>query len=210
MSGPELYMPSERARSGAKLADLLTYETLYRESLEHPEEFWAREARQRLLWQHDFRQVMDCDFGHGGISWFLGGKLNVSENCIDRHVAAGKGDQVALLWEGDEPGNNRRVTYRELLREVCRLANVLRHHGLRKGDRVAIYMPMIPEAAFAMLACARLGIVHSVVFAGFSAESLRDRIIDSRCKAVITADEGIRGRKAVALKRTVDEAVPDR
>jgi acetyl-CoA synthetase len=150
--------------------------------------------------------VQDCDWKQGLVAWFLGGKLNVCENCVDRHVQT-RGDQVAILWEGDEPGQNRRITYRELQREVCRMANVLRHHGLRKGDRVAIYMPMIPEAAYAMLACARLGLVHSVVFAGFSAESLRDRILDARCKAVITADEGLRARKVIPLKRTVDEAV---
>ena len=127
-------------------------------------------------------------------------------DCVDRHLGA-RGNKTAIIWEGDEPGNTRHISYRELHREVCRLANVLRHNGIRKGDRVAIYMPMIPEAAYAMLACARLGAVHSVVFAGFSAEALRDRIQDARCKAVITADEGYRGRKVIPLKRPVDEAV---
>ena len=140
------------------------------------------------------------------VSWFLGGKLNASENCVDRHVNK-KGDQVAIIWEADEPDQSKKITYKELQREVSRVANVLRHHGIRKGDRVAIYMPMIPEAVYSMLACARIGAVHSVVFAGFSAESLRDRINDAKCVAVITADEGLRGRKIIPLKRMVDEAV---
>ena len=207
MSDAELIQPPERVREGARVASLDAYRKMYTESLSDPEGFWARQARSRLLWQHDFRQVMDCDFKNGEVAWFLGGKLNVCENCVDRHVNQGRGDQLAIIWEGDEPGNNRFITYRELQHSVCRMANVFLKHGLRKGDRVAIYLPMIPEAAFAMLACARLGIVHSVVFAGFSAESLRDRILDSRCRAVITADEGVRGGKVFALKRTVDEAV---
>jgi acetyl-CoA synthetase len=190
-----------------RVDSLQAYRQLYARSIESPDEFWGDAARRRLTWQHDFRQVSDSDFLNGEIAWFLGGRLNACENCVDRHVAEGHGDDVAILWEGDEPGDHRSITYRELKWEVCRLANVLRHHGLRKGDRVALYMPMIPEAAIAMLACARLGIVHSVVFAGFSAESLRDRILDSSCRAVITADEGIRGRKTIPLKRTVDEAV---
>ncbi|HEY5962129.1 MAG TPA: acetate--CoA ligase [Polyangiaceae bacterium] len=189
------------------IANLKEYQQMYARSIENPEQFWGEQARQRLSWQHDFQQVCDSDFPNGEIGWFLGGRLNACENCVDRHVAEGRGDTLAIIWEGDEPGQERRITYRELKWEVCRLANVLRHHGLKKGDRIAIYMPMIPEAAFAMLACARLGIVHSVVFAGFSAESLRDRILDSKCRAVITADEGLRGRKVIPLKRTVDEAV---
>jgi acetyl-CoA synthetase len=193
-------------RSG-RVTSLSEYLTLYERSIVDPVGFFGEQAKKRLSWLHDFREVTDSDFTTGDISWFLGGKLNVCENCVDRHVAEGRGDQVAIIWEGDEPSQNRRITYRELRYEVCRFANVLRHRGLKKGDRVAIYMPMIPEAVFAMLACARLGIVHSVVFAGFSAESLRDRILDSNCRAVITADEGLRGRKIIPLKRTVDEAV---
>jgi acetyl-CoA synthetase len=205
MSDPVFAAPA-RVAQGALIPDLAAYRRLYEESLRQPDAFWGRMAREHLTWIHEFRTVQDCDWKQGLVAWFLGGKLNVCENCVDRHVQT-RGDQVAILWEGDEPGQNRRITYRELQREVCRMANVLRHHGLRKGDRVAIYMPMIPEAAYAMLACARLGLVHSVVFAGFSAESLRDRILDARCKAVITADEGLRARKVIPLKRTVDEAV---
>lgn len=202
-----VYPEFEASTTSTRMTSLADYRQLYQQSIASPEQFWGQEARRRLSWQHEFRQVSDSDFPNGEIAWFLGGRLNACENCVDRHVAAGNGDRIAILWEGDEPGQNRRISYRELKWEVCRLANVLRHHGLRKGDRVAIYMPMIPEAAFAMLACARLGIVHSVVFAGFSAESLRDRIMDSKCRAVITADEGVRGRKLIPLKRTVDEAV---
>jgi acetyl-CoA synthetase len=207
MSDRDIYSPPALLKDTAHVRDLETYQRLYRDSLKDPEAFWAARAREQLRFFHDFHQVMDCDLPSGTIAWFLGGRLNACDNCVDRHVAAGRGDQIAILWEGDEPGQNRRITYRELQHEVCRMANVLRHSGFRKGDRVAIYMPMIPEAAMAMLACARLGIVHSVVFAGFSAESLRDRILDANCVAVITADEGVRGKKLIPLKRTVDEAV---
>ncbi len=202
----QLFHAPERVRAGALIPDQASYQALYDESLRDPDHFWGRMALEHLTWLHPFREVSDNDWQQGLVSWFLGGKINVCENCVDRHVKT-RGDQVAILWEGDEPGHNRRITYRELQREVCRMANVLRHHGLRKGDRVAIYMPMIPEAAYAMLACARLGLVHSVIFAGFSAESVRDRILDAKCKAVITADEGLRARKIIPLKRTVDEAV---
>jgi acetyl-CoA synthetase len=205
MSDPLFHAP-ERVRTGALIPDQASYQALYDESLRDPDHFWGRMALEHLTWLHPFREVSDNDWQQGLVSWFLGGKINVCENCVDRHVKT-RGDQVAILWEGDEPGQNRRITYRELQREVCRMANVLRHHGLRKGDRVAIYMPMIPEAAYAMLACARLGLVHSVIFAGFSAESVRDRILDAKCKAVITADEGLRAKKIIPLKRTVDEAV---
>jgi len=202
----DFHVAPDRVRQGALIPDMATYRQLYEESLNEPDHFWGRMALEHLTWIHPFREVSDNDWKQGLVSWFLGGKLNVCENCVDRHVKT-RGDQVAILWEGDEPGHNRRITYRELQREVCRMANVLRHHNLRKGDRVAIYMPMIPEAAYAMLACARLGLVHSVIFAGFSAESVRDRILDAKCKAVITADEGLRARKVIPLKRTVDEAV---
>ena len=179
---------------------------MYDRSVNEPEAFWGEQALATLDWFHPFSRVRMFDWEWGQVQWFLNGRLNASHNCVDRHVAT-KGDQIALIWEADTPGEGRKVDYRELQREVCRLANVLRHHGIRKGDRVAIYMPMMPEAVYAMLACARIGAVHNVIFAGFSAESLRDRINDSRCKAVITADEGLRGGKIIPLKRTVDEAV---
>ncbi|MEK7412140.1 MAG: acetate--CoA ligase [Planctomycetota bacterium] len=201
-----MYPAPARVSQGALIPDLATYQRMYDESLRDPDSFWGRMAREHLSWSRNFRDVSANDWQNGVVSWFVGGRLNVCDNCVDRHIKD-RGDQVAILWEGDEPGNTRSITYRELQRQVCRVANVLRHHGLKKGDRVAIYMPMIPEAAYVMLACARLGIVHSVVFAGFSAESLRDRIQDAGCKAVITADEALRAKKVIPLKRTVDEAV---
>jgi len=201
-----LYQPSESQSEGAHVGSMEEYQRLYHQSITHPENFWRERALMDLDWFHPFEQVQDCDWEHGQVAWFLNGQLNACHNCVDRHVGR-RGDQTAILWEADTPGEGKAITYRELQREVCRLANVLRHHGIRKGDRIAIYMPMIPEAAYAMLACARIGAVHNVVFAGFSADSLRDRINDAHCKAVITADEGVRGGKLIPLKRTVDEAV---
>lgn len=200
------YHPVKEHFPESLVPSMKKYKELYDRSMNENEEFWGDQARKLLRWQHEFHDVSDCDLNEGLISWFLGGKLNACENCVDRHVKD-KGDKVALIWEADEPGNTKRITYRELQREVSRLANVLRHNNIRKGDRVALYMPMIPEAVYAMLACARIGAVHSVVFAGFSAESLRDRINDAKCKAVITANEGLRGNRIIPLKRTVDEAV---
>jgi len=182
------------------------YQKMYSESVKSPERFWRKQATQFLTWQRDFEQVIGGDFASGSTAWFTGGRLNVSENCIDRHLAD-RAEQIAILWEGDEPGDVRRITYRELHEEVCRLANALIARGVRKGDRVAIYMPMVPEAAYAMLACARIGAIHSVIFGGFSAESVRDRILDADCRVLITADEGLRGKKAVPLKRTADQAL---
>ncbi len=183
------------------------YESMYAESIADPDSFWRREA-QRLDWMTPFTRVKETSFNEAdfGIRWFEDGTLNVSANCIDRHLAH-RGDAVAILWEGDAPGEDRRITYRELHEEVCRLANALRANGVRKGDRVTIYLPMIPEAAFSMLACARIGAIHSVVFGGFSPDSLAGRIQDCDSTVVITADEGLRGGKKVPLKVNVDEAL---
>lgn len=202
----DLFYPNKNISEVAAISSMANYKQLYSESINNNSSFWGEQAKSYLHWQHPFQQVNDSDFAAGMVSWFLGGKLNACENCVDRHVKD-HGDKTAIIWESDEPGQEKRISYRELQRQVSKLANVLRHSGLRKGDRVAIYMPMIPEAVYAMLACARIGAVHSVVFAGFSAESLRDRINDAKCKAVITADEGVRGRKIIPLKRTVDEAI---
>jgi acetyl-CoA synthetase len=201
-----VYLPDKVLFKDSFISSIEQYKKLHTESISNNSEFWGKQARELLHWEHDFRLVSDCDFSEGLVSWFLGGKLNACENCVDRHVKD-KGDQVAIIWEKDEPGKEERITYRELQRKVSRLANVLRHNGIQKRDRVAIYMPMIPEAVYAMLACARIGAVHSVIFAGFSAESLRDRINDAKCKALITADEAVRGRKIIPLKRMADEAV---
>ena len=202
----EVYPVIERCRQGAHIAGMAEYEVLYKQSISDPDGFWGRMARQFLFWKRDFDKVQDVDFKDGYHAWFAGGQLNVSENCLDRHLET-RGDQIAILWEGDNPADIRRITYRELHRDVCRLANVLKGRGVRKGDRVAIYLPMIPEAAVAMLACARIGAIHSVIFGGFSAESVRDRILDSDCKVLITADEGLRGGKTVPLKNTADAAL---
>ena len=181
------------------------YQRLYRESLDDPAGFWARQA-DLLTWFHPFHTVTDGDFTEVDFGWFLGGRLNACYNCVDRHLAT-RGDKTAIIWAKDEPGEYERVTYRQLYREVGRVANVLRRLGVRKGDRVCIYLPMVPEIAYCMLACARIGAVHSVVFAGFSADSLRDRILDARCRLLITADEGMRGGRRIPLKQTSDQAI---
>ena len=193
---------AERAR-----IDKARYEDMYRRSLEEPDAFW-REQAARLDWMRPFTKVSDCSFDEAdfGISWFADGALNVSANCLDRHLAE-RGDDVAILWEPDSPGEGRRITYRELHAAVCRLANGLLSLGVRKGDRVTLYMPMIPEAAVAMLACARIGAIHSVVFAGFSPDSIANRVQDCDSKLIITADEGLRGGKVTPLKANVDAAL---
>ncbi len=194
----------------ARLAhvDAARYEEMYRRSLEDPAGFWAEQAETFLDWYRPWDRVLDWDFRKGHIRWFEGGELNVSHNCLDRHLET-RGDQTAILWEGDQPGVTRSLSYRELHEAVCRLANLLRERGIGKGDRVAIYLPMIPEAAIAMLACSRIGAVHSVVFGGFSPEALRDRIQDADCRLVITADGGLRGGRLVPLKANVDKALAE-
>jgi len=182
------------------------YQSMYKHSIENPEVFWAEQAEKFLDWDKKWDSVSECDFNEGRVSWFGGAKLNVSTNCIDRHLES-RGDQVAIIWEGDNPNDDKKINYRELHTAVCRLANVLKQRGVTKGDRVCIYMPMIPEAAYAMLACARIGAVHSVVFGGFSPEALKDRILDSDCRLVITADEGLRGAKTIPLKKNTDKAL---
>ncbi|XP_036274363.1 acetyl-coenzyme A synthetase 2-like, mitochondrial isoform X1 [Pipistrellus kuhlii] len=171
-----------------------------------PDAFWGPLAREMLVWDNPFHTVWDCDLNSGKIGWFLGGQLNVSVNCLDHHVRKAP-ESVALIWERDEPGTEVRITYRELLETTCRIANTLKRHGVRRGDRVAIYMPTTPQVVAAMLACVRIGAVHNVVFAGFSAESLAGRINDAKCKVVITINQGLRGGRVVELKKIVDEAV---
>ena len=196
--------PSWAARAHV---DAAGYAARYQRSIDDPEAFWREEA-QRIDWITPFTQVRETSFNEAdfGIKWFADGVLNVSANCLDRHLAE-RGDQIAILWEPDSPGEARRITYRDLHAEVCRFANLLKAQGVRRGDRVTLYLPMIPEAAMAMLACARIGAIHSVVFAGFSPEALAGRIEDCDSSVVITADEGLRGGKRVPLKANVDAAL---
>jgi acetyl-CoA synthetase len=181
------------------------YQTLYKQSIEQPEVFWAEQAQQFLTWNKPWHTVMNYDYPTGFIRWFEGATLNVSVNCIDRHLET-RAEQVAIIWEGDNPAQDKKITYRQLHVEVCKFANVLKELGVKKGDRVCIYLPMISEAASVMLACTRIGAVHSVVFGGFSAEALKDRILDSDCHYVVCADEGYRGGKTIAIKANVDLA----
>ncbi|WP_373389107.1 acetate--CoA ligase [Pseudomonas alcaligenes] len=182
------------------------YQQLYRQSIEQPDAFWSEQARQFLDWFKPWDRVQHSDLAQGEAQWFAGGRLNVAHNCIDRHLPQ-RGEQIAIIWEGDNPAESAHITYNKLHHNVSRLANVLKSRGVRKGDRVCIYMPMIPEAAYAMLACARIGAIHSVVFGGFSPDALRDRILDADCRTVITADEGVRGGKYIPLKANVDQAL---
>ena len=182
------------------------YLQMYERSLAQPDEFWAEQADKFLHWFEKWNTVSDCDFRKGRIRWFEGGKLNAAYNCLDRHLDS-RGDQVALIWESDDAAEVRKFTYRELHAEVCKFSNVLKDRGVKKGDRVCLYMPMVPEAAIAALSCARIGAIHSIVFGGFSSEALKDRILDSDCQVVITADEGPRGGKSVPLKANADAAM---
>ena len=182
------------------------YEQMYRQSIDEPEIFFGNLAQEFLSWDTSWNTVCRYDFPKGEAEWFSGASLNISVNCIDRHLPE-RANQTALLWEGDDPSESQHITYAELKDEVSQLANALIARGVTKGDRVCIYMPMIPQAAYAMLACARIGAVHSVVFGGFSPEALKDRILDSDCQTVITADEGLRGGKRVPLKANVDKAL---
>ncbi|TNF08314.1 MAG: acetate--CoA ligase [Gammaproteobacteria bacterium] len=186
--------------------DKETYHEMYRSSIEEPEVFWAEQAKKFIDWESPWSEVNTFDFMTGEASWFTDGKLNVTVNCIDRHLAT-KGDQTAIIWEGDHPEESAYITYNELSEQVNKLANVLKSRGVKRGDRVCIYMPMIPEAVYAMLASARIGAVHSVVFGGFSPDALKDRILDSDCQVVITSDEGLRGGKKVPLKANADAAL---
>ncbi len=201
----DLYDVKPQIRERAHINSMEEYQRLYRLSLDNPEWFWAEQAKA-LDWFHPWHAVFDADYEEVDFAWFSGGRLNACHNCVDRHLPT-RGDKTAIIWAQDEPGAYKHISYREMKHNVCRLANVLLQHGVRKGDRVCIYMPMMPETVYAMLACARIGAVHSVVFGGFSAEALRDRILDAGCKVVITANEGLRGGRKIALKAITDRAI---
>ena len=199
-----VFRPSAEFQRQANLGSLSAYKKLYVESVNSPEKFWARQAKELLVWRRPFKQVLKWTPPHA--EWFKGGALNVAENCVDRHLGTARENKAALIFEG-EPGDVRTITYRQLYFHICRLAHVFENMGIGKGDRVAIYMPMVPEAVVAMLACARVGAIHTVVFGGFSPEALKDRINDCKAKLVITADGGWRRGKVVELKAAVDAAV---
>ncbi len=205
-----VFPPSKEFSAQARVRSLAEYRKLYKQSIDEPEKFWDGMAKKELTWFSPWKQVLQWKAPDA--KWFVGGKLNVSHNCLDRHLHTATANQAALIWEGEpaspgKPGEERTLTYRQLHREVCLFANVLKRHGIKKGDRVIIYLPMVPEAAIAMLACTRIGAVHSVVFGGFSAQSVADRIFDCQAKMVITADGGFRRGAVVALKKNVDDAL---
>ncbi len=204
-----LYYPPQSFVDKAHINSFEQYQQMYDRSISDPDGFWS-EAAEEFYWEKKWDQVLDYNFhlskGPIGIKWYAGAKTNMTYNCLDRHLDA-RGDQPAILWEGNEPGEDRIITYSQLHDHVCKFANVLKSYGIKKGDRVTIYLPMIPELAISMLACARIGAIHSVVFGGFSAESLKDRIVDSQCSLVITSDGTYRGGKAVTLKQIADEAL---
>ena len=205
MSDAKLYPVPAEAAAHAWINDA-KYQQMYQQSVDDPDGFWAEQAKQFVTWFKPWDKVLDWDFSRGHIRWFDGATLNVSYNCLDRHLEQ-RGDQVAIIWEGDSPNEDKKITYRELYQDVCKFANVLKGLGVKKGDRICIYMPMIPETAVAMLACTRIGAIHSIVFGGFSPDSLKDRILDATCNLVITSDEGMRGGRKVPMKANIDKAL---
>ena len=208
MSEDRTFPPSKEVSERAHIGSIEEYEKMYKRSVEDPEGFWGEIAEKNISWFKKWDKVLEYDFHKPEIKWFIGGKLNASYNCLDRHLEAGRKDKTAILWEADD-GSNRIYTYKQLHLEVNRFANVLKKNGVGKGDRVAIYMPMIPELAIAMLACARVGAIHSITFGGFSAQALKDRINDCEAKLVITSDQSVRGGKHIPLKINADEALKE-
>tara|TARA_R110001583_G_scaffold161800_4_gene313996 strand:+ start:196 stop:2139 length:1944 start_codon:yes stop_codon:yes gene_type:complete len=201
------YPVSEKAKAHTFI-DSAKYDAMYKQSIEQPDVFWGEQAKEFIDWYQPWDTVSKVDMKNSDISWFAGAKLNVSYNCIDRHLAT-KANNTAIIFEGDDPNDDLKVTYQELHDHVCRLANLLKERGVKKGDRVCLYMPMIPEITYAMLACARIGAIHSVIFGGFSTESIKARVLDAECEVIITADQSLRGGKSLPLKANVDAAVVD-
>src|SRR6266498_3980180 len=205
-----VFPPRKDFSKAAHIKSLAQYRKLYNESIRSPEKFWGRQAKNELVWFKPWTKVLQ--WKEPFAKWFVGGQLNVSYNCLDRHLGTATANKAALIWEGEpagsgKPGEERTLTYKQLHREVCLFGNVLKRNGIKKGDRVLIYLPMVPEAAIAMLACTRIGAVHSVVFGGFSAQSVADRIFDSQAKMVVTADGGFRRGAVVPLKKNVDDSL---
>jgi len=202
-----MFHPQDNLSKNAHIGSLNHYQELYNQSIKSPEKFWS-DIANRLYWEKTWDKVREFEFKEGEIKWFLGGKLNACYNCIDRHIDNGYGNEIALIWEGNDPHQSKKYTYNSLLKEVAQFSNALKHLGVKKGDRVCLYMQMIPELAIAVLACARIGAVHSVVFGAFSSDSLRDRINDSKCKVLVTQDTGVRGNKQnIPMKTNADNAV---
>jgi len=198
-----VFKPSAEFSKKARVKNMAEYKKLHAESVKSPDKFWGREAKE-LLWLKKWTKVLDWKLPYA--KWFVGAKLNAAQNCLDRHLETPRANKAAIIWEG-EPGDKKVITYRQLHREVCKFANVLKRNGVKKGDRVLIYMPLVPEASIAMLACARIGAVHCVVFGGFSSDSIKDRLADSGAKVIVTADGGYRRGQFVTLKQNVDHAL---
>ena len=197
-----VFPPPPEFAAKAHVKSFEEYEQIYNESIKHPEEFWAQQA-ENLHWFKSWDKILDWQEPHA--KWFIGGEINASDNCLDRHLETTRADKTAIIWEG-EPGEIRTFTYREIHKEVCKFSNVLKKLGVGKGDRVALYMPLVPELAMAMLACARIGATHTVIFGGFSADAIRDRVNDCDCRLIVTADGGFRRGSEIKLKEIVDEA----
>ena len=203
----KIYSVSEKQKKNSEITEA-DFESEYLESINNPKKFWKEKAEETLEWFSNWDEVISSNLEEGKVEWFKNGKLNACFNCVDRHLK-NYSNKTAIIWEGDSPEDDKKISFEELHKNVCKFANLLKSRKIKKGDRVCIYMPMIPEAAYAMLACARIGAIHSVVFGGFSIESLKDRILDSNCTSVITANEGIRGGKLIPLKNNVDKALED-